>query len=787
MKDFSACRACWIWDDRGQPHENHYVEFRREFRLDQPPAADATLSLSVDSNYVLWLNGTFVDCGQYSDFPGAKTFDALEVGAHLRQGANALCLLVYHYGRTCHIYLKGDPGLVYVLEAGDVRIVSDEDTNCRQSKAYLSGPIYQINQFISFAFHYDAAKEDDWTSDDYRMERGWSKAQVRENPAFHGGIVLNERPVEKLRVRDRVKAEILAQGVFLRTDEAGKNVGQLMQSDYLSYRTLTEVSQGSFDGKLPSEGGLLANTEILGPEEGIYLVVDLGREEAGFLDLEVDSASGTVMDVAFGEQLDDLRVRAAEHDRYYAVRYVCKGGRQSYTHAIKRLAYRYLQLHIRAPRGSRFRLHYAGIKPSELPLERNGAFTCQDGLHNKIYEVCMRTLELCMHEHYEDTPLREQALYGMDSRNQALCGYYCFGNYGFASASFDLLAHGQREDGFLPLVAPSYNRITIPHYSMLWINAVWDCCLYGGRTEVAVKHMPVVDRIMESCLKCVEDGLMTAPRGPGYWHNYEWSRGLTGYDDMDREIPVDDARYDAPLNAFFCLALDDASKLAEAAGQPAKAARYRDAARSIRKGFHAKFWNKSKQIYDNYAGGTTGNAYDSETTQAVAVCAGVCPAEIAAQLRQRIASDHSGLEKTTLSYSIYKFSALLEDPERYASSVFRMVTEDWGSMLFNRATSFWETIEGSRGFDNSGSTCHGWSAVPAYLYQAYILGVKPLKPGFELFEVRPILPGIGRASGTVPTPHGTISVSVVGSGDAIECQVSHPEGTTCRKVLPGQT
>ena len=43
-----------------------------------------------------------------------------------------------------------------------------------------------------------------------------------------------------------------------------------------------------------------------------------------------------------------------------------------------------------------------------------------------------------MHEHYEDTPWREQAFYVADSRNQALCGYYAFGEYRFPAACFEL-------------------------------------------------------------------------------------------------------------------------------------------------------------------------------------------------------------------------------------------------------------------------------------------------------------------------------------------------------------
>lgn len=32
------------------------------------------------------------------------------------------------------------------------------------------------------------------------------------------------------------------------------------------------------------------------------------------------------------------------------------------------------------------------------------------------------------------------------------------------------------------------------------------------------------------------------------------------------------------------------------------------------------------------------------------------------------------------------------------------------------STTAWETIEGGEAFENAGSLCHGWSAVPIYYY-----------------------------------------------------------------------
>lgn len=148
--------------------------------------------------------------------------------------------------------------------------------------------------------------------------------------------------------------------------------------------------------------------------------------------------------IGFGEHLDDLRARTSVGGRQFAAVYEARAGRQTFTHALKRAGCRYVQLHIYAHAAT---LYYAGVCPTVYPVDYRPAFHCADALHNRIFEVSRRTLELCMHEHYEDCPWREQALYAMDSRNQMLCGYYVFQNKEFAASSLRLLALGQREDG----------------------------------------------------------------------------------------------------------------------------------------------------------------------------------------------------------------------------------------------------------------------------------------------------------------------------------------------------
>jgi hypothetical protein len=44
------------------------------------------------------------------------------------------------------------------------------------------------------------------------------------------------------------------------------------------------------------------------------------------------------------------------------------------------------------------------------------------------------------------------------------------------------------------------------------------------------------------------------------------------------------------------------------------------------------------------------------------------------------------------------------------------MTAKWKAMLDAGATSFWEVEEGWTAFNGLASLCHGWSAIPIYIY-----------------------------------------------------------------------
>ena len=80
-------------------------------------------------------------------------------------------------------------------------------------------------------------------------------------------------------------------------------------------------------------------------------------------------------------------------------------------------------------------------------------------------------------------------------------------------------------------------------------------------------------------------------------------------------------------------------------------------------------------------------------------------------------------------------------------------------MIASGATTCWETQYGASDFNNAGSLCHGWSALPVYYYHAHILGVRPISPGFKEFVVSPYCDNFHEAEGEIATPFGKIIVS----------------------------
>ena len=444
---------------------------------------------------------------------------------------------------------------------------------------------------------------------------------------------------------------------------------------------------------------------FLKTEENYYLV-DLGEETVGLPVLEFISQCEQKILVAWGEDLQNGHVRRLIDGRDFSFEYIAKQGKNDFINYMLRLGCRYLELYAEQP----IELHYLGLIPQIYSVEEK-IFKAKTELDKKIYDVCVRTLKLSMMEHYVDTPWREQCLYAFDSRNQMLCGYYAFknGNAEYARANLLLMSKDRREDGLLSICYPCGMDLTIPSFSLYYFMAVKEYIEHTGDVSLGEEVYEKLISIIEVFIKNIQNGLICTFEGFNHWNFYDWSKHLEG-----KLHEYDTAHPDLMINCLFILALQNLRVIAKKTG---KIFAFDTILKSLKLKAKTAFYNAEKCAYS-----LTENGEDFTVLgNALALLSGI--ADNQETLCEKLAN--GTFSDCSLSMKCFKYDALLlTNKEKWQGQVLDEMRKDYKKMLDAGATSVWETIDGASAFENAGSLCHGWSAIPVYyLNKFYNKGV----------------------------------------------------------------
>lgn len=780
-------QARWIWQGKSEG-VNAYVEFRKVFVL-AGGVRRAELRIAADSDFEVWVNGDLIGWNQYQSWPWDKCYNTYKVKG-LSQGKHVIAVRVYYRGENFFTYAKGRAGLICQLasETGEVLAATEGSWRCRASKSYHSGEAAKVTTQLGYTIHYDARGEDGWQAAGYR-DNGWEKA-VELGGATEGfWKVMRERPMALLEEKAVRGAALQSCGYFKRTKSKG-SAAEMVMSDALRYVKPAALFDWQDERSMKFEErkrivlqgrakqGLVSR---ITKAEGVYLIFDVGAQEAGLLELDIEAPAGTMVDIAHGEHLDDMRVRAAVGGRNFADRYICGKGRRVWVQRYRRLGGRYLQVHLSGTAGKAV-IYQCSLRPTDYPFEMKGAFACNDSLLNQVWQTGRRTMQLCAHEHYEDCPWREQSLYGCDSRLQALYGHYSFGDYKFTAASWELLGGHLREDDLEEITAPTFAGLTIPGFSLHWISAVWELYWHSGDKKVLEKHYGTICRILDRMLtRLNKEGVVETSTEPGHWHFYEWTEGLAGDCGKACAGKRPDKRMDAVFNLLLLNSLRATHAMSEVLGDSWGEA-YGQAHRRIVKSFHKVFWDAKRGAYASYKRGATRWHY-AQLTEALAILEGVGSAAVTKDLREKLTADET-LVKAEYSSKLFVYEALLGDGERYGAWVLEDIRRCFGRMIYAGATSLWEHFDGADAFGFAGSLCHAWSSVLNYVGGARILGIRPVRAGFEQFEFAPVTGGLAEAQGAVPTSKGIIHVQWRDNGKEIRAKIRYPKGLTMKVKGP---
>ena len=683
--------AKWIWESN-QIEEDTYVEFYAP--LEMKGNENTKLRISSNSNYALYINGVFVDGGQYADFPHYKVYDELDVSEHIKAGINHIAILVWYYGMSSFTYYIGNPGVLFEIEADGRRILSSDETIvCRKSQRYISGEKNLINSLLGLSFHVDLKKSDTWMQG--QELEGFKPSVVRT----HMPSEVLPRETKKLRLESRIPMEIMNQGYFL-TPKDESSVGAKLQHAFLSQFKLRFKGEAGEPIPMKREKG-----------EGIYFVVDLQKESSGYLDFELEVPDDCLMEVGWGEHMVDGRCRTSVGKNSFAVTVELKKGFNRYMNPFRRLGCRYIQFFVYT---EEIQIHYAGLRPTVYPVNMK-QYKSGNLLRDEIYSICQNTLLQCMHEHYEDCPWREQAFYALDARNQMLCGYYAFEEYEFPKANLKLLSQSVREDGLLPLCCPSSTTMTIPSFSLFYVIALAEYYEHTQDKQTVTFCFEAVKRVMETFLMRIDESglILNFDIEKEYWNFYEWQPYLDGH--TYRETVT----YDLCLNAIFSLALDSFIEICQVMN--IDITRLKHTKSEMNACIVQEFYDSDIRLFRIYKGQTE-QVY-SVLANALAYLCGA--AEVIQSDRMLALIESNGeseseveVSPASLSMHMFRYEALLKaGMERYREAILNELDEIYFRMIKQGATSFWETEKGQADFGKAASLCHGWSAMPVYYYE----------------------------------------------------------------------
>ena len=510
-----------------------------------------------------------------------------------------------------------------------------------------------------------------------------------------------------------------------------------------------------------------AYTKISASKNDQEIIVDFGRELSGYLEFDLDAPPGAILDFYFFESMHDGTIEDT-NGLNNTLRYITKQGRQSYRSFVRR-GFRYIMLTIRNLK-SLVKFYSLKAYLSTFPVAEMGTFQCSDYLLNRIWEISRDTERLCMEDTYVDCPAYEQTFWVGDARNESLINYYTFGAYQLSRRCLNLVIGSMRRSILPESQVPSGWQNILTAWTLLWIIACKEYYEFTADKEFLNQIYPALIQTAKNFEKFInKDGLLEITA----WNMLDWA-------------PMDTPNSGVVThqNALLVKALGDVAYLANLLGRDEDKSYLLDFANTLKEAINKHLWSKEKRAYIDsiHSDGKPSETVSQQTNIIVYLC------DCAIGERKKILEsyllnppDHF-VKIGSPFMSFFRFEALVK--LNRIDKVLEEIRENWGTMLKYGATTCWETFIGFQKDRLTRSHCHAWSSAPGYFLGAYVLGIRPLEPGFKKILIQPRLCGLRWARGSVPSPFGKIEVSYEDKDDCFDVFIDIPQESKAELIFP---
>ena len=717
--------ALWLRPGPPVPGLEEYTYLRATPSLPPGRISHATAFVAAAHRYQLWVNGARIDTGPSFCFPDEQYYQATDITPGLVAGRpNAVGILHHWYGPG-----RGRPTsapgvvvqvVVHYRDGATVTVGTDGTWRTRRAE-WLPAP--QRNN--------DAGDFVEWI-DARRSPLGWAEATYDDagwSPATVLGPV-GTPPFTALYAQRTRITETAVPPVSVRT-----------------------LSTGS-------------------------VVVDFGKVYAGRPLVTFDhGVAGQTVPMHVGYTLDPDGSVSTTHNTQgtdLSFSYVQRDGGQTFD-PYWYLGFRYLQ--VDGP-GEPLRADqvWLAARHATMPDQSAATFTSSDPMLDAVWGMCAHSALYTSQEQFIDTPTREKGQFLWDACNESQVVMWTRGEQNLTWQGLRDQARAQARywatTGEVNEVYPNDDGPQdYPRFTALYPEWVWRYYLATGDRATVVGLLPTLLRVGQSLTGTVDPST-------GLISNQPLSLNGDSTYGYDYETVADTTLNILAVNAFRRIA-----QVAALAGQEGAALQAAGQADTLAAAVNGRLVTGEQRYADGLLADGSPSTHSSQLANAAALAYGVAPAGMVGSVADYVASLDISVEP---DHGMEVLRALHAGGR--PADVVRLLTDasfpGWAAIIRAGGTFTWETWTPSDVIGDSMS--HGWGSSALVAVQEALLGVVPTAPAPggppTLVTVTPPDAGLTFASGTYPTPAGSLAVSwhSRGGGGGLSVTVPPNAGARCR-------
>jgi alpha-L-rhamnosidase len=790
--DLSPAR--WIWYPMERCLANTVILFRKTINLNTIPFKAFGFVLA-DSRYKLTINGKRVQWGPAPCDPRWMEADPLDLTDYLEAGENVIACSVLYFGLGDGTSPIGKPGFIFKLDiefpdGTSSQIISDDNWQSCLARSWRPGN-YKRWFLRSFQEEFDSRLYPyGWDLPGFVPNNNWLASKIYgsngDKPTVCNGTpeylweISGNKDICSIRERSvPLMQETMIHGFTL------------CEAAWISWKRPAEeyfesITDEAFDFEWGKPAAEIKKGEWLidvRKDKAATLTFECKEQMVGWPNFTIDAPEGTIVEILVHEaHKPGGPVFLNSHFNSWT-RFICREGVNDFE-TFDFESYRWIQFHIRNYNRP-VTLKNIAVRRRMYPWKHNPEIFTNDKVLQRLFDASVNTMYNCAQETIVDGMARERQQYSGDGSHQLHAIYYSFGDAQLPARFVNTFGQGLGTDGVFMDSWPAFDRLArvmerqmqltgwgpIIDHSVGFCFDSWYYFLYTGKIEALKETYPrllIFFTYLQNSLG--EDGLVPVEDlgMPSVW--------------IDHLAYKKQRHKQCALNLYVAAMCKHAlSKLCSVFGDDDWNMKIADFGKQLEIKCIDKYWDSGKRAFVCNLPWIVEEKEIRycDRSLATSIIFNQCPDtnnEIALKILSECPSELG------LSYpcnAIWRYWALAK------GKAIQIVIDDfrnrWGIMDSvienNTLQEFWEVTHDSG---------HQWShcaVSPLIMIYHGILGIQPVKPGFEKCTITPQPGDIEKLSMLAHTVKGTIVFEMAGKQFDRIIIISIPQGMDCEMIL----